>query len=495
MRLKESTLLQTRAFIGGLWVDSLSSEKFNVCDPASGEILASVAKCDERDAVEAVEAAAAALPIWQAKSPKERAAIMLRWSALIEAHIDDLAAICTAEQGKPLAESRGEILHGASYIDWFAAEGQRVYGDVNTGPTDDMRVVCIKQSVGVVACITPWNFPSAMLTRKLSAALAAGSTIICKPATQTPLSALALCELARRAGIPDGVINVVQGNANQLGAVMTSHPLIRKVTFTGSTAVGKQIQRDSASTVKRLSLELGGNAPFIIFDDVDLDVAVQGAIISKFRNAGQTCVCANRILVQDTIYNEFLDRFAVAADALSVGAGGDEGVEMGPLVSAAAVQNTRNFLDDALRNGAKIRTRRDPFCHQPNFFNPVVLSNVDRSMRVFREEIFGPLAPVLPFRSEQEAVDMANDTEYGLASYLYTRDIGRVWRVCEALDFGMVGLNSPILSNETAPFGGVKQSGQGREGSRYGLDDYLEIKYICMGGIEASESKGSLSTH
>jgi succinate-semialdehyde dehydrogenase/glutarate-semialdehyde dehydrogenase len=397
---------------------------------------------------------------------------------------EDLAQIMTAEQGKPLAESRGEIAYGASYIEWFAEEGKRIYGDTILPPSADKRIVVIKQPVGVVACITPWNFPNAMLARKIAPALAAGCTVVCKPANETPLSALAMVVLAERAGLPKGAINIVGGVTKEIGAELTGNPIVRKLTFTGSTEVGKLLMKQCAGTVKRTSMELGGNAPFIVFDDADVDEAVKGAIICKFRNAGQTCVCANRILVQDGIYDEFCRKFREAAAKLKMGNGAEEGVVVGPLINERAANDVFTFIEDAVANGANVALGGNRSGLGSCFIEPTVLTDVTADMRVFTEEIFGPVAPLFRFRTEQEAIDMANDTPFGLASYFYSRDIGRVWRVAEALEYGIVGINEGIISNAMAPFGGVKESGQGREGSKYGMDDYLEIKYLCMGGID-----------
>jgi succinate-semialdehyde dehydrogenase/glutarate-semialdehyde dehydrogenase len=408
-----------------------------------------------------------------------------KWCQLLLDAQEDLARLMTAEQGKPLAESRGEIVYGASYIEWFAEEAKRIYGDTIPGPASDKRIVIIKQPVGVVACITPWNFPNAMLARKIAPALAAGCTVVCKPANETPLSALAMAELAQRAGIPPGVINVVAGVTREIGAELTGNPTVRKLTFTGSTAVGKLLMEQCAGTVKRTSMELGGNAPFIVFDDADLDAAVQGAMICKFRNAGQTCVCANRILVQEGVYDEFVGRLREAMSSLRIGNGAEEGITIGPLINEGAANDVLDFVQDAVARGASVVVGGGRSELGSCFVEPTVLTNVSDDMRVFREEIFGPVAPVFKFRTEEEAVAMANDTEFGLACYFYARDIGRVWRVAEGLEYGIVGINEGIISNEMAPFGGVKESGQGREGSKYGLDDYLEIKYMCMGGISS----------
>jgi succinate-semialdehyde dehydrogenase/glutarate-semialdehyde dehydrogenase len=401
---------------------------------------------------------------------------------MIEAQ-EDLAVILTTEQGKPLAEARGEIAYGASYIEWFAEEGKRVYGDTIPTASNDKRVICIRQPVGVVACITPWNFPNAMLTRKIAPALAAGCTVVCKPANATPLSAYAFIELAERAGIPAGVINVITGETSAIGAELTSNPTVRKLTFTGSTPVGKQLMAECAQTVKRTSMELGGNAPFIVFDDADIEAAVAGAMISKYRNAGQTCVCANRFLVQEGCYDEFSKKLAEAVGQLKMGNGISDGTTVGPLITEKAANDVIGFIDDAISKGATAIVGGNRSELGVNFVEPTILTNVSDDMRVFREEIFGPIAPLFKFKTEEEAIKLANDTEFGLACYFYSRDIGRIWRVSEALEYGMVGINEGLISNEAAPFGGVKESGQGREGSKYGMDDYMELKYMCMGGI------------
>ena len=397
---------------------------------------------------------------------------------------EDLAIILTSEQGKPLAEARGEIAYGANYIEWFAEEGKRIYGDTIPQPSNDKRIVCIRQPVGVVACITPWNFPNAMLTRKIAPALAVGCTVVCKPANATPLSAYAFVELAERAGVPAGVINVVTGETGAIGAELTSNPTIKKLTFTGSTPVGKQLMAECAQTVKRTSMELGGNAPFIVFDDADIDAAVAGAMVSKYRNAGQTCVCANRMLIQEGCYDEFAAKLSEAVAKLKMGNGTDDGVSVGPLITEKAANDMEGFVSDATDKGATLVAGGKRSDMGSQFFEPTILTNVSEDMRVFREEIFGPIAPLFKFKTEEDAIRMANDTEFGLACYFYSRDIGRIWRVSEALEYGMVGINEGIISNEAAPFGGVKESGQGREGSKYGVDDYLEMKYMCIGGID-----------
>ncbi len=484
MQIADKALLRTQAFINGEWVDADNGETLPVTNPANGDVIAEVAKCGTAETRRAIEAAEAAQVSWRQASAKERSALLRKWFTLMMEAQEDLAQILTAEQGKPLAESRGEIAYGANYIEWFSEEAKRVYGDTIPGPSKDKRIVCIKQPVGVVACITPWNFPNAMLTRKIAPALAVGCTVVCKPATATPLSAYAFVELAVRAGIPAGVINVVTGRTSEIGEELTSNPTVRKLTFTGSTAVGKKLMAACASTVKRTSMELGGNAPFIVFDDADLDAAVVGAMICKFRNAGQTCVCANRILVQDSVYDEFTEKLMAAAADLKMGDGAVDGVTIGPLINEGAANDVLAFVDDAVSKGAKVASGGRRSDMGACYVEPTVLTDVNEDMRVYREEIFGPVAPLFKFKTEEEAIAMANDTEVGLASYFYARDVGRIWRVAEALEYGIVGINEGIISNEMAPFGGVKESGQGREGSKYGMDDYLEIKYMCMGGID-----------
>lgn len=482
-RLKDPSLLCTRAFIDGAWVDADSGAKVPVHNPATGEVVAEVARCGTAETRRAIEAAERALPGWRGLTAKARSDLLRKWFDLMMANQNDLAEILTAEMGKPLAEARGEIAYGAGYVEWFAEEARRVYGDTIPAAAPHQRIVVVKQPVGVVACITPWNFPNAMLTRKVAPALAAGCTVVCKPANATPLSAYAIAELAVRAGIPRGVINIVTGNTAQIGAELTANPVVRKLTFTGSTPVGKTLMAECAATVKRTSMELGGNAPFIVFDDADLDAAVAGAMASKFRNAGQTCVCTNRILVQDSVHDAFAEKLARAVATLKVGNGITEGTTIGPLIDEGAANTVLEMVEDAVQRGAKVVTggRRSPLgaC----FVEPTILANVDTRMRVFNEEIFGPVAPLVRFRDEAEAVRMANDTPFGLACYFYARDVGRVWRVSEALEYGIVGINEGLVSNPAAPFGGIKESGQGHEGSKYGLDDYLELKYLCMGGI------------
>jgi len=484
LRLNDSSLLKTQAHINGVWVDADNGETLAVTNPATGELIAEVAKCGAAETRRMIEAAAAAQKLWAQSAVKERAAVLRRWFNLVMENQEDLAQILTAEQGKPLAEARGEIAYGANYIEWFSEESKRVYGDTIAPPANDKRLVVIKQPVGVVACITPWNFPNAMLTRKIAPALAAGCAVVCKPANATPLSALALMELAVRAGMPKGLMNVVTGRTAEIGAELTGNPLVRKVTFTGSTPVGKQLMAECAQTVKRTSMELGGNAPFIVFNDADLDAAVQGALISKYRNAGQTCVCSNRLIIQSRVYDEFAEKLQRAVSALKVGNGADEGVNVGPLIDEKAATTVCEFIDDAVAKGATVALGGGRSELGGTFVQPTILTGVTRAMRVFSEEIFGPVAPLFKFETEAEVIEMANDTEFGLAAYFYSRDIGRVWRVAEQLEYGIVGVNEGIISNEMAPFGGVKESGGGREGSKYGLDDYLEIKYICMGGID-----------
>ena len=484
IQISDQALLKTKAYINGQWVDADSGETVPVTNPANGEVIAEVAKCSTAETRRAIDAAGAAFPEWSKRTAKERAACLRKWFNLMMEAQEDLAMIMTVEQGKPLAEARGEVAYGANYIEWFAEEAKRIYGDTIPQPSNDKRIVCIKQPVGVVACITPWNFPNAMLTRKIAPALAIGCTVVCKPANATPLSAYAFVELAERAGIPAGVINMVTGETAAIGKELTSNPTVRKLTFTGSTPVGKQLMAECAQTVKRTSMELGGNAPFIVFDDADLDAAVAGALVSKYRNAGQTCVCANRILVQAGCYDAFADKLATAVGGLKMGDGTEEGVTVGPLITEQAANDMEAFVADAVSKGAKMVVGGNRSELGTNFFEPTILTNVNGEMRVFREEIFGPIAPLYKFDTEDEAIQMANDTEFGLACYFYARDIGRIWRVAESLEYGIVGINEGIISNEMAPFGGVKESGQGREGSKYGLDDYTEIKYLCMGGID-----------
>jgi succinate-semialdehyde dehydrogenase/glutarate-semialdehyde dehydrogenase len=484
--LSDPTLLKTAAYIDGQWVQDESLRSFEVRNPANGDLLADVADLGGPHTLAAIDAADRAMTAWRARTGKERGQLLRRWFDLVMANQEDLAVLMTAEQGKVIAESRLEIAYGASFIEWFAEEAKRIYGDVIPG-APDRRLVVVKQPVGVVGAITPWNFPTAMITRKAGPALAAGCAIVIKPAAETPLSALALAELADRAGIPAGLFNVVTGtDAKAIGAAMTDSPTVRKLTFTGSTPVGKQLLRQSADTVKKVSMELGGNAPILVFDDADLDQAVAGALASKYRNAGQTCVCVNRVLVQDTVYHAFLEKFIAAVASFRLGDGMDENTTLGPLVSSKAANDVHGIVQDAVADGARVALGGGPAQNLGDcFYQPTVLVDVHTDMRVFREEIFGPVAPVFRFRDEAEAIAMANDTEFGLASYVYTRDLGRVWRVSEGIDYGMVGVNEVGITSEVIPFGGMKESGLGREGSKYGIDDYIETKYICMGGLDA----------
>lgn len=481
--LQDPKLLRTQAYIHGQWVEADDGARLPVLNPATGETLAEVASVGAAQTRRAIDAAREALGAWSGLSAKQRAQTLRRWYELVMQHREDLARVMTAEQGKPLAEARAEVAYGAAYIEWFGEEAKRVDGDVIPGPAPDKRIVCIKQPVGVVAAITPWNFPIAMITRKAAPALAAGCTIVIKPASETPLCALALAELAARAGIPAGVLNVLVGPARAIGGELTANPSVRKLTFTGSTPIGKVLEAQCAATMKKTSMELGGNAPFIVFDDADLDAAVEGALISKYRNAGQTCVCSNRLFVQRGIHDAFVERLVERSAALSVGNGAHEGVTLGPLINARAVQDVDALVQASISRGARAALGGGPHQLGGNFYAPTILTGVDDTMAVFRNEIFGPVAPVLAFDTEAEVIAMANDTPFGLASYFYTRDIGRVWRVAEALEYGIVGINEGIISNEMAPFGGVKESGSGREGSKYGIEDYLEIKYMLMGGL------------
>ena len=481
--LKDPSLLRQQAFIGGAWCDADDGQTIAVTNPANGETVASVPHMGAAETKRAIDAANAAWPAWRKLPAKERAAILRKWNDLMLENADDLALLMTLEQGKPLAEAKGEVAYAASYFEWFGEEAKRVAGETLASPWPDKRIVVTKEPIGVCAAITPWNFPAAMITRKVAPALAAGCPIVLKPAELTPLSALALAVLAERAGVPKGVFSVVIGDSKAIGGEMTGNPLVRKLSFTGSTAVGRLLMEQCAPTVKKISLELGGNAPFIVFDDADLDAAVEGAIASKFRNAGQTCVCANRLYVQDGVYDEFARKLAVAVGKLKVGDGREEGVTQGPLIEEKAVRKIEQHIEDAQAKGAKLLLGGKRHALGHSFFEPTVLTDVTSSMLVAREETFGPLAPLFRFKTEDEVIAMANDTEFGLASYFYARDIGRVWRVAEAIESGMVGVNTGIISTEIAPFGGVKQSGLGREGSTYGMDDYLVVKYICMGGM------------
>ncbi len=484
VKLDDTGLLRDRAFVDGAWIPADAGGSFAVENPATGEILARVADCGAAETRRAIAAANAAWPAWRAKSAKERAAVLRRWYELIVAAADDLGALMTAEQGKVFAEAKGEVLGGAAFVEWFAEECRRVYGDTIPAPTADKRYLAIKQPIGVVAAITPWNFPSSMITRKVSPALAAGCTVVVKPAKATPLSALALAVLAERAGMPKGVFNVVVGSkSGPIGDELATHPLVRKLSFTGSTEVGKILLAKAAGTVKKVSMELGGNAPFIVFDDADLDKAVEGAIASKYRNSGQTCVCANRFLVQDGVYDAFAAKFTAAVAALTVGDGMAAGVTQGPLIDGAAAEKVAELVADAVAKGGTVALGGKPHALGRSFYEPTVIAGATPAMRFTREEIFGPVAPLYRFSTEAEAVALANDTEYGLAAYFYSRDVGRIFRVMEALEYGMVGVNEGLLANEAVPFGGIKESGLGREGSKYGIEDFLELKYACLGGI------------
>lgn len=483
-KLANSDLLKNLSYVDGVWIGADSGETFSVTNPATGEILAEVADLGVTDVRRAIDAADAAWVGWRTKTAKERAAILRAWYDLIVTHQDDLAILMSLEQGKSLTEAKGEIVYAASFVEWFAEEGKRVYGDVIPTVANNKRLLALKQPIGVVAAITPWNFPSAMITRKVAPALAAGCPVVIKPSKETPLSALALAVLAEEAGLPKGVFNVITSSrSGPIGDEMATNPIVRKLSFTGSTEVGKLLMAKAAGTVKKVSMELGGNAPFIVFDDCDLDAAVTGAMASKFRNSGQTCVCANRILVQDSVYDSFAEKLARAIAALKVGNGLEPGIEQGPLINEAAVAKVKDLIGDAASKGARIVKGGKPHALGGSFFEPTLLIDATPAMRMAREEIFGPVAPLFRFGDEAEAIAMANDTEFGLAAYFYSRDIGRIIRVVEALEYGMVGVNEGIMSNEVAPFGGVKESGIGREGSKYGIEEYLEIKYACIGGI------------
>ncbi|WP_028025335.1 NADP-dependent succinate-semialdehyde dehydrogenase [Enterovibrio calviensis] len=480
MKLTDHRLLKQRAYIDGDWCDSISGLTFPVLNPATGEVLVNVPRMGRQETQQAIRAAEKALVIWQNKTAKERSMVLRRWFDLMLEHQDDLAEILTAEQGKPLAEAKGEIAYAASYIEWFAEEGKRIYGDTIPGHQSDKRLTVIKQPIGVTAAITPWNFPAAMIARKVAPALAAGCSMVVKPAEQTPLSAFALAQLAEWAGVPAGVFNVVTGDPREIGAEICESPVVRKLSFTGSTATGVTLMSQSAPTVKKLSMELGGNAPFIVFDDADLDAAVEGAMLSKFRNAGQTCVCANRIYVQLGVYDAFAEKLTAAVKKLQVGKGTDDGVTTGPLINENAVLKVEKHIENAVSQGAVIATGGQRHVLGGTFFEPTVLTNVQSCMDVAREETFGPLAPLFCFDDDDDVVAMANDTEFGLAAYFYAKDVSRIWRVAEKLEYGMVGINTGMISTEVAPFGGIKASGFGREGSRYGIEDYLEIKYLCL---------------
>jgi succinate-semialdehyde dehydrogenase/glutarate-semialdehyde dehydrogenase len=482
--LKDEHLLHQKCYVKGAWTDADDGRTVEVKNPATGGVIGTVPRMGAAEARRAVEAAHGAFPAWRARTAKERAAVLRRWFDLIMANQEDLAILMTAEQGKPVTESRGEIAYAASFIEWFAEEGKRIYGDTIPQHLPDKRILVLKEPIGVVAAITPWNFPAAMITRKAAPALAAGCTVVLKPATATPYSALALADLGERAGLPPGAFNVVTGESSPIGQELTTNPLVRKLTFTGSTEVGKRLMAQCASTVKKVSLELGGNAPFIVFDDADVEAAVQGAIASKYRNSGQTCVCTNRFLVQDGIHDLFAEKLAAAVGRLEVGDGLQKGTQQGPLIDMAAVEKVEEHIADAVAHGGKVIAGGRRHALGGTFFQPTVITGAVPGMVVAKEETFGPLAPIFRFRTEAEAVAMANDTEFGLAAYFYTRDLARAWRVSERLEYGIVGLNTGLISTEIAPFGGMKESGTGREGSKYGIEDFLEIKYVCMGGIE-----------
>ncbi|RQS68419.1 NAD-dependent succinate-semialdehyde dehydrogenase [Burkholderia sp. Bp8963] len=483
--LEQPGLLREQAYIAGVWRGADDGATLDVTNPSTGELIARVPNMGAAETRAAIDAAHAAFASWRKTTAKERARLLRAWFELIMARQEDLAALMTREQGKPLAEARGEIAYAASFVEWFAEQAKRIDGDVIPSPNPDQRLVVTKEPVGVCAAITPWNFPAAMITRKAAPALAAGCTIVIKPANETPLSAFALAALAEQAGIPAGVVNVVTGKSREIGAEMTSSPLVKKLTFTGSTEVGRLLMRQCSDTVKKMSLELGGNAPFIVFDDADLDKAVEGALLSKYRNAGQTCVCANRFFVHDSVYDEFCRRFAARVAAFNVGDGFDADVNIGPLINEAARDKVDGLVRDALAQGARVLVGGAPHPRGGNFYAPTVLADAKPGMAVLTEEIFGPVAPIVRFTTDDEVVRLANDSIYGLAAYFYSRDIGRVWRVAEQLEYGIVGINSGLISNEVAPFGGVKQSGIGREGSKYGIEDFLSIKYLCMGGVSA----------
>ena len=481
MQLKDSSLFRQQAYVDGAWLDADGGQTLEVNNPAGGEVLGTVPKMGAAETRRAIEAAERALPAWRDLTAKERSQTLRRWFELIMQNQEDLARLMTLEQGKPLTESRGEIAYAASFIEWFAEEAKRIYGDTIPGHQKDKRIIVIKQPIGVTAAITPWNFPAAMITRKAGPALAAGCTMVVKPASQTPFSALALAELAERAGIPKGVFSVVTGSAGDIGNELTANPIVRKITFTGSTEVGAKLMEQCAPGIKKVSLELGGNAPFLVFDDADLDEAVKGAMQSKYRNAGQTCVCVNRIYVQDGVYDAFAQKFQAAVEKLKIGNGLDDGVDVGPLIDDRAAAKVKEHIEDAVANGARVVTGGNAHSLGGSYFEPTLMINVPHTAKVAKEETFGPLAPLFRFKDEAEAIALANDTEFGLAAYFYARDLGRVFRVAEALESGMVGVNTGMISTEVAPFGGVKSSGLGREGSKYGIEDYLEIKYICLG--------------
>ncbi|WP_268898781.1 NADP-dependent succinate-semialdehyde dehydrogenase [Geomesophilobacter sediminis] len=481
LKLNDPALLKQLCYLDGKWMAADGGATIDVTNPATGEVLGTIPKMGTAETRRAIEAARDALPAWRAKTAKERAQVLRRWFDLMIANREDLGKIMTAEQGKPLAEAMGEITYAASFIEWFAEEGKRTYGDTIPGHAADKRIVVIKEPIGVCAAVTPWNFPAAMITRKAGPALAAGCTMVVKPATATPFSALALAELGERAGIPAGVFSVITGSSSAIGKEMTDNPIVRKLTFTGSTEIGKQLMEQCAGTVKKVSLELGGNAPFIVFDDADLDAAVEGALISKYRNNGQTCVCANRILVQEGVYDAFVEKLIAAVAKMKIGDGLKEEVQLGPMIDEAAVEKVEEHIADAVAKGGKIVLGGKRHARGGTFFEPTIVTGVTPEMVVAREETFGPLAPIFSFKTDEEAVKMANDTEFGLASYFYSRNLTRVWRVAEALEYGMVGINTGLISTEVAPFGGMKESGIGREGSKYGIEEFLEVKYLCMG--------------
>ena len=482
--LADPSLLRQQCYVDGAWLAADNAATMPVVDPASGELVGTAPVFGAAETKRAIDAAHRAFPGWRAKTAKERSSVLRKWNDLMLANADDLARILTAEQGKPLAEAKGEITIGAAYVEWFAEEAKRVYGDVIPTMASDRRLVVVKEPVGVCAAITPWNFPSSMITRKVSPALAAGCTVVIKPAEATPFSAFALAELAARAGFPPGVLNVITGDAQSIGGEMCANPIVRKLSFTGSTRVGRLLMQQVAPTIKKISLELGGNAPFIVFDDADLDAAAEGAIISKYRNAGQTCVCANRFFVHEKVYESFAQKLAAKVGALKVGRGTEAGVTQGPLINAAALAKVEEHLADAKARGAKVAIGGRRHALGGTFYEPTVLTGVRPDMQIFREETFGPVAPLIPFRDDAEVVELANRSEFGLASYFYSRDLGRVWRVAEALEYGMVGVNTGLITTEVAPFGGMKQSGLGREGSKYGIEEFVEVKYICFGGID-----------
>jgi len=481
VELRDPKLFRQACYIDGSWMESSSHLTIDVDNPATGQVVGTVPRLGRGETRQAIEAAARALPAWRKRTAKERAAVMRRWFDLMMANQDDLAKLMTTEQGKPLAEAKGEVGYAASFLEWFGEEAKRVYGDTIPPHQADKRIVVLKEPIGVVACITPWNFPLAMITRKAGPAIAAGCTVVLKPASQTPFSALALAELAERAGVPKGVFNVITGSAKEIGGELTENPIVRKLSFTGSTETGKVLMAQCAGTVKKLSLELGGNAPFIVFDDADLDAAVDGAILSKYRNTGQTCVCANRLLVQDAVYDAFAEKLATAVQKLKPAPGLDASATQGPLIDDRAVEKVETHIQDAIEKGARVLVGGKRHALGGRFFEPTVLTGVTSEMAVAREETFGPVAPLFRFRKEEDAIRMANATEFGLAAYFYGRDIGRIWRVAEALEYGIVGINTGLISTEVAPFGGVKESGIGREGSKYGLEEFLEIKYLCLG--------------